>query len=77
VRTPSGIRIGSTRAALERAYGSRLAWRPHVYDHGGWYAFLTRRKSPRWQIRFDVSRHGVVSRIGFGGRAVRYVEGCA
>jgi hypothetical protein len=77
VWTPSGIRIGSTRAALLRTYGSRLEWRRHVYEHGGWYAFLTRRMSPRWRIRFDVSRHGVVSRIGFGARAVAYVEGCA
>jgi hypothetical protein len=77
VWTPSGIRIGSTRAALVRAYGSRLAWKRHAYEHGGWYAFLTRRTSPRWHIRFDVSRFGRVSRIGFGARAVAYVEGCA
>lgn len=77
VWTPSGIRIGSTRAALVRAYGSRLDWKRHAYEPGGWYAFLTRRSSPRWRIRFDISRHGKVSRIGFGGRAVSYVEGCA
>ena len=77
VWTPSGIRIGSTRAALVRAYGSRLSWRRHAYEPGGWYAFLTRRTSPRWRIRFDVSRRGVVSRIGFGARPVAYVEGCA
>lgn len=77
VRTPSGIGIGSTRATLVRAYGSRLAWKRHAYEPGGWYAFLTRRMSPRWRIRFDVSRFGRVSRIGFGARAVAYVEGCA
>ena len=77
VSTPSGIRIGSTRAALVRVYGSRLAWKRHVYEPGGWYAFLTRRMNPRWRIRFDVSRFGKVSRIGFGARAVAYVEGCA
>ena len=77
VSTPSGIQIGSTRAALVRAYGSRLAWKRHAYEPGGWYAFLTRRMSPRWRIRFDVSRFRKVSRIGFGARAVAYVEGCA
>jgi hypothetical protein len=77
VWTRAGIRIGSTRATLVRAYGSRLAWRRHAYEPGGWYAFLTRRMSPRWRIRFDVSRFGKVSRIGFGARAVAYVEGCA
>jgi hypothetical protein len=77
IATPSGIRIGSTRAALVRAYGARLAWRRHAYEHGGWYVFLTRRESPHWQIRFDVSRRSRVTQIGFGSRAVRYVEGCA
>ena len=77
VWTPSGIRIGSTRASLMRAYGSRLAWKRHAYEPGGWYAFLTRRMSPRWRIRFDVSRFGKVSSIGFGARAVAYDEGCA
>jgi hypothetical protein len=77
ISTPSGIRIGSTRAALVRAYGTRLQWRRHTYEHGGWYAFLTRHSRPRWQIRFDVSRHGRVFQIGFGGRAVTYDEGCA
>jgi hypothetical protein len=75
--TPSGIRIGSTRKALVRAYGSRLRWTPHRYEHGGFYVFLTRRASPKWRIRFDVSRHGRVMQIGFGGRAVAYDEGCA
>jgi hypothetical protein len=75
--TPSGIRIGSTRAALVRAYGSRLRWTPHRYEHGGFSVFLTRRASPKWRIRFDVSRQGRVTQIGFGGRAVAYDEGCA
>jgi hypothetical protein len=77
VATPSGIRIGSTRAALVRAYGGRLRWRRHTYEHGGWFVFLRRSSRPRWQIRFDVSRHGRVFQIGFGGRAVTYDEGCA
>jgi hypothetical protein len=77
VSTPSGIKIGSTRAALVRVYGSRLRWRRHPYEHGGWFVFLTRTSRPRWQIRFDLSRHGRVMQIGFGGPAVRYDEGCA
>jgi hypothetical protein len=77
VLTRSGIRIGSTRAALVRAYGPRLRWRRHPYEHGGWFVFLAQRSRPRWQIRFDLSRHGRVVQIGFGGRAVTYDEGCA
>jgi hypothetical protein len=77
VSTPSGIRIGSTRSALVRAYGSRLEWKRHAYQPGGWYVFLTRRARPHWRIRFDVSAQGRVTRIGFGGRAVAYTEGCA
>jgi hypothetical protein len=77
ISTPSGIRIGSTRAALVRAYGPRLLWRRHTYEHGGWYVFLTRRSRPQWRVRFDLSRHGRVFQIGFGSRAVTYDEGCA
>ena len=75
--TPSGIRIGSTRAQLVHAYGSRLHFVHNAYVHSAWYAFLTRRSSPHWRIRFDVAPNRRVNQIGFGGRAVAYEEGCA
>jgi hypothetical protein len=76
-RTPSGITIGSSLNALRRAYRGRLTSRPDVYQHGARNYFLTRRSRPRWQIRFDVSVRGRVTRISFGNAAVRYTEGCA
>ena len=76
-RTPRGIRIGLTLSALRRAYPGRLTSRPHAYEPGGRYYFLTRRSKPHWQIRFDVSSGRRVTQISFGNAAVRYVEGCA
>jgi hypothetical protein len=76
-RTPSGIAIGSSLDALRRAYRGRLTSKPHAYEHGARYYFLTRTSKPRWQIRLDVSVRGRVTRISFGNAAVRYTEGCA
>ena len=76
-RTPSGIRIGSTREQLFRTYGRRLTFLPHTnLQSTSFYAFLRRSTAPHWRIRFDV-RNGRVAQIGFGGRAVFYEEGCA
>lgn len=76
-RTPSGIKIGSSLTALRCVYRGRLTSRPHAYEPGGRYYFLTRRSRPHWQIRFDVSARNRVTQISFGNAAVRYVEGCA
>jgi hypothetical protein len=76
-RTPSGITIGSSLKALRRAYRGHLTSKPDVYQHGGRNYFLTSRSRRQWQIRFDVSVGGRVTRISFGNAAVRYTEGCA
>jgi len=76
-RTPSGIAIGSSLGVLNRAYRGRLTSKPHAYQPGARYHFLTRRSRPHWQLRFDVSARSRVTRISFGNAAVRYVEGCA
>jgi hypothetical protein len=76
-RTPSGIGIGSSESALRRTYAGRLRREGHAYVHGGHYYFLTRRSAPHWRIRFDTNGRGRVTQIGFGARAVSYVEGCA
>ncbi|MDX6436839.1 MAG: hypothetical protein QOK34_1673 [Gaiellaceae bacterium] len=78
VGTPSGIRIGSTLAALKRAYGSRLTRTHALYDRSVWLYYLRRSQSPHWRLRFDVSATGRITSIGFG--AAGYVtaqEGCA
>ena len=62
---------------LVRAYGYRLQAEPHKYQLGAQYFFLTRKQSPRWRVRFDASAAARVTQIGFGARAVGYVEGCS
>lgn len=75
--TGKGIRIGSSLAALRRAY-PRLTSRPERYVHGGRHYFLRRARAPHWELRFDVSPRKQVTQIVFGTRsAVRLDEGCA
>ncbi|MGH3115619.1 MAG: hypothetical protein ACRDQ2_00595 [Gaiellales bacterium] len=75
--TGRGVRIGSTLTALKRAYGSRLTSRPNKYTPGARDYFFRRARTPRWELRFDVSKGGRVKTIAFGNETVRYVEGCA
>ena len=78
IRTPSGIRIGSTVATLRRAYGSRLTREHALYAQGAWLYYLRRSKSPHWRLRFDVSAAGRIQSIGFGdSNYVTAQEGCA
>src|SRR4051812_5987920 len=46
VRTPSGIRIGSTVPQLVRTYSYDLKPELAAYELGGLYFFLTRRQAP-------------------------------
>lgn len=70
--TDTGIRIGSSVADLRRVY-PRLESRPDKYVPGARNLFVTKR----YQLRFDVSKAGRVTRVGFGDASVRLVEGCA
>jgi hypothetical protein len=78
VHTPSGIRIGSTLATLQRTYGSRLTRTHALYARGVRLYYLRRTHAPHWLLRFDVSAAGRVQSIGFGeSDAVTAQEGCA
>lgn len=71
--TDTGIRIGSTLADLRRVYGKRLESRPDKYVPGARNFFVKQQR----QLRFDVSKRGRVTMIGFGDAGVRLVEGCS
>lgn len=75
-RTDRGIRIGSSEAALRRAY-PRLRSRPDKYVPGARNYFVRRAEAPHWRLRFDVSPKGKVTAIAFGDDSVFLVEGCA
>ena len=75
--TARGIRVGSTRAELMRAYGRLLTSRRNAYDPRAVDYFVRRARAPHWELRFDVAASGRVERISFGNRTVRYTEGCA
>lgn len=75
--TGRGVRIGSTRAQLERAYPRGLTSRPNAYTPRARDYFFRRARKPRWELRFDVSPGGRVTVIAFGNATVRYSEGCA
>ncbi len=78
VATDTGIRIGSTLAQLRRAYGRRISSRPNKYTPGARDLFVRRTRSPRWELRFDLSPKGRVTVIAFGrSEIVRLVEGCS
>jgi hypothetical protein len=76
VQTDRGIRIGSSEAALRRAY-PKLRSRPDKYVPGARNFFVRRARAPHWRLRFDVSAKGKVTAIAFGGDSVFLVEGCA
>ena len=76
VRTGRGIRIGSTVAALRRAYPN-LRSRPDAYTPGARNLFFRRPEAPHWRLRFDVSQGRRVTRIAFGNDTVFLTEGCA
>ena len=75
--TARGIAIGSSVAAVRRAYPGMTS-RSSRFHHGGREWVARRATAPRWELRFDVDRSGRVTQIAFGTQAaVRLDEGCA
>jgi hypothetical protein len=70
-----GIGIGTPLAALRRAYRS-LEIRRDPEVAGVRNAFVRRTRAPHWQLRFDLSPQGRVTRIAFGDQSVRLADGC-
>jgi hypothetical protein len=81
-RTGAGVAIGSSEAALRRAYAGLLRSRHSAYGSGPTY-YVDRRHAPHWRLRFEVAgrgeRHaGHVTEIWFGTHRVASLdEACA
>ena len=71
-----GIGIGSTLAALRRAY-RRLEIQRDPDVPGVRNVYVRRTRAPHWRLRFDISPQGRVTRIAFGDASVLLADGCA
>lgn len=69
--TAEGIGVGTPLAKAKAAYGKRL-W----HEAGSSSYFLRRARAPRYQIRFDVDKHGTIVLVAFGDASVHFVGGC-
>jgi len=77
-KTAEGIGIGSTEAAVRKAYLT-FAEEPHKYaDAPAKYLTSPDAKDGKPGLRFEIGGDGTVHMIHFGLRpALEYVEGCA
>jgi hypothetical protein len=69
--TADGVGVGTPLAKAKAEYGKRLR-----HQAGSSSYFLHRVRAPRYQIRFDVDRHGTIDLVGFGDASVHFVGGC-
>ena len=75
VATRRGIRIGSTRGEVVRAYGGRVRFDPHpLSPHAQWAKV---EAGSRGGIRLQLADGKVVSFWAGRGRALDYPEGCS
>ncbi len=86
VRTPEGLTVGDSAAAVREAYGDAIQAMPHNYiDAPGEYLTIwttgavgdngTSDDNARG-IRYVIGEDGMVQTIHAGGPAIQYVEGC-
>ena len=77
VKTPRGIGIGATAAAVRRAYGKGLNAEPHYYEDLP-AEYLTFWTVPgKRGVRFETDSKRRVQTIHAGNAAIELVEGCA
>ena len=76
VATPRGVGVGTTEAAVRRAYASGLTVEPHHYEDAPAH-YLTFWVRPNVRgVRFETDRSRRVRTIHAGGPSIEYVEGC-
>ena len=73
----AGIQIGSTIAAVKRAYGNRLKIEQHPYDGDEGRRLVVRGRKPGREILFETYRGRVTTFRAGLSRPVEYDEGCA
>ena len=80
LRTPEGIQLGDSAAAVVRAYGPRAERSPHKYvEAPAEYITVWTTAPPAAGARglvFEIGLDGRVSQIRAGGPSIQYVEGC-
>jgi hypothetical protein len=77
VKTPRGIGVGASAAAVRRAYGKGLKAEPHYYEDMP-SEYLTFWTVPgKRGVRFETDSRRRVQTIHAGNAAIELVEGCA
>jgi len=77
VKTPRGIGLGATAAAVRKAYGKQLKAEPHHYEDLP-SEYLTFWTVPgKRGVRFETNSKRRVQAIHAGTGVIQYVEGCA
>lgn len=75
-RTPEGVGVGSTGAAVRAAYPN-VREQPPPYDAPPAHDLVAWTTPERAGYRFEVGDDGVVRALHAGGPSILYIEGCA
>ncbi|GAA0539223.1 hypothetical protein FHS83_003682 [Rhizomicrobium palustre] len=77
ILTPEGVGVGSSEAAVRKAYGKRLLIEPHPYLYDQGHYLIVEDSDHKHGIIFETDTKRVTSyRTGLFS-AVSYIEGCA
>lgn len=80
IRTPAGIGVGDSAAAVVAAHGAEAVTTPHKYqDAPARYIAVWRRRLPAPDARgivYEIGADDRVMHIHAGGPSIQYVEGC-
>jgi hypothetical protein len=77
LRTDRGLELGSTEAAVRRAYGQALETETTPYDDEPAHKLTFWVVRGKRGIRYDTNVAGVVVAIYVGSPSINYIEGCS
>lgn len=75
VRTDRGLRIGSSEAAVRRAYGDALKVEPNAYEDPPAH-YLTHWARPGRGVMYETDPKGVVTALHAGDETIGWTDGC-